>query len=303
MEIVFALLVLAIIIVLGVLSRYFNIFSTNDTKTLSSFVYYFALPALFFVEIAKINFSEIDLDIFFGSLMTIFIIIAFLLILKLLNLIKKDVYVLLNLSIVFGSQAFFGIPFFEALFNEKGLQFAITTSAFLGPLGIILSILFFEYATKKSEGLKFLLKILLNPLIISIIVGLVFSLLEFKIDFLFKSLLLLGKSAGAVGIFVLGMFIFDNISISSLKKSLFYSLFRLIVLPLVCILSLSFLTQIDLNLRQLLVLQSGIPAAISVAIFAQKYNYKVAEISGIIIITSIGSFFILHLLYYHQYSS
>lgn len=298
MEILFALLVLALVIILGVLSRYFNIITKDQTKGLSSFVYYFALPALFFVEIAKMDLGNIDYNIFLGSLLPIFVIVFFLFILKFLNLIKKDTFVLLSLSIVFASQAFFGIPFFDALFGERGLAFAITTSTFLGPVGIVASILLFEYATKKSGGLKSIVKILLNPLIISIILGIAFSLLEIEIGFLFKSLGLLGKSASSVAIFVLGMFIFDNISIESLKKSLVFSLFRLILLPFVYILLVNMIPNIDQDLRQLLILQSGIPAAISVAIFAQKFNYKVAEISGIIILTSIGSFFTLHLLYF-----
>lgn len=298
MEILFALLVLVLVIVLGVLSRYFNLLTKDQTKGLSSYVYYFALPALFFVEIAKMDLGIIDNNIFLGSLLPIFAIVFFLFIFKILNLIKKDTFVLLSLSIVFGSQAFFGIPFFDALFGERGLAFAVTTSAFLGPVGIIASILLFEYATKKSGGLKSMVKIFLNPLIISIIFGVLSSLINSEVDFLYKSLELLGRSASPVAIFVLGMFIFDNISLKSLKKSLPFSLFRLIAFPIVCILLIKIIPNIDKDLSQLLILQSGVPAAISVAIFAQKFNYKVAEISGIIILTSIGSFFILHLLYF-----
>ena len=46
-----------------------------------------------------------------------------------------------------------------------------------------------------------------------------------------------------------------------------------------------------------LFIQSGIPVAISLAIHSERFNYKNAEISGMVIVTSLGSFPVLYLLY------
>jgi predicted permease len=50
-------------------------------------------------------------------------------------------------------------------------------------------------------------------------------------------------------------------------------------------------------LQRFLLLQSGIPAAISLAVFAERYEYKLGEITGMVIMTSILSFIGLSILF------
>jgi len=299
MQVLISLLTIFILITLGFLSRKLNILSREHTKGISSFVYYFALPALFFVKIANMNLFDFQKNfvIIVASLLPIVVILIFLFILYLLKILKKDNFLLLCLSIVFGSHVFFGIAFFETSFGSDGLDFAILTSSFLGPIGIILTISIFEFATNKSAESKYYVRLFTNPLIIAILLGLFFSLLNIHIDPLFASLQMLGRVAGPMSIFVLGMFVFNKFSFASLKKSLLYSLFRLSVLPLVTYLVLLPL-DIQYDLRQFLFMQSGIPIAISLAIHSERFNYKTAEISGMVIGTSLGSFPVLYLLYY-----
>ncbi len=262
-------------------------------------VYYFALPALFFTKIANMDLSDISKDfiIFTGSLLPIATIIVFLLVFYVFKLIKKDTFILLCLSIVFGSNVFFGIAFFESSFGNEGLQFAILTSSFLGPIGMILSIILFEFATNKSRSGEFFIRLFTNPLIIAIFLGIAFSTLHIDIDFLFNALQMLGRIAGPLSIFVLGMFIYNNFSFVALKRSLFYSSFRLTILPIVTYLILQLL-DVQHDLKHLLFMQSGIPVAISLAIHSERFNYKNAEISGMVIGTSLGCFPVLYLLYF-----
>ena len=298
MQVLFSLLTIAIIISLGFLARKREILSQEHTKGISSFVYYFALPALFFVKLSTMNLEEFnDYQILLGSLLPILIIVALLFLAYILNLVNKDNFVLLCLSIVFGSHVFFGIAFFESSFGAKGLEFAILTSSYLGPIGIILTILLLEYATNKSQSTKFIIRIFTNPLIIAIGFGLVFSLLNIHIEFLFTSLQMLGRTAGPLSIFVLGMFISNNFSLVAIKKSIVYSCFRLTVLPIVTFFILMILN-IEHDLKHFLFIQSGIPVAISLAIHSERFNYKNAEVSGMVIATSIGSFPVLLLLHF-----
>ena len=299
MQVLFSLLTIAILIALGFLARKLRILSEEHTKGISSFVYYFALPALFFAKIATMNLWGINknIQIVCASILPIIIIIFLLFIVYFIRLITKDTFILLCLSIVFGSHVFFGIAFFESSFGNQGLEFAILTSSFLGPIGIILSILLFEFATKKSQSDTFILRVFTNPLIIAIGLGVAFSLLNIRVDYLFDSLQMLGRTAGPLAIFVLGMFIYNNFSLEALKKSFFYSLFRLTVLPIVTYLVLIIL-EIPYDVRHFLFIQSGIPVAISLAIYSERFNYKTAEVSGMVIATSLGSFPILYLLHY-----
>lgn len=232
-----------------------------------------------------------------GSLLPIATIISCLLIVYVFKLIKKDTFILLCLSIVFGSNVFFGIAFFESSFGNDGLDFAILTSSFLGPIGIILSIIIFEFATNTSRRGELFIRLLTNPLIIAIFLGLAFSTLNIDINFLYNALQMLGRIAGPLSIFVLGMFIYNNLSFVALKKSFFYSSFRLTVLPIVTYFILQLL-DVQHELKHFLFMQSGIPVAISLAIHSERFNYKNAEISGMVIGTSLGSFPVLYLLYF-----
>ena len=296
MEILESLFVILIVALLGMLSRKTGIFSREHVKVISSFVYYFALPALFFVSLSNIDLSSVDYGVALGSLLPIIIILLVLLLLKILNVIQKDTFILLSLSISFGSYAFFGVAFFETLYGGKWLPLTILMASILGFMGIIFSLILFEYANKKDKGGRFFLKIIQNPLVISLILGVSCSLLNVRLEILSDALSLLGKTAGGLAIFSLGIFIYDNFSLPMVRKAFTYSLFRVLALPMATYMVVVFFIDLNLELQKFVFLQSGIPAAISLAVFAERYEYKLAEITGIVIITSIFSFIGLFLL-------
>lgn len=297
-EILESLVVILIVALLGMLSRKTGIFSAKHIKTISSFVYYFALPSLFFVSLSNTDLSAIDYQAAVGSLLPIVILLIVLFVLKLLKILSKDNYILLSLSISFGSYAFFGVAFFETLYGGKWLPLSIVMSSILGLAGILFALLLFEYANKKERGLGFLLKIIKNPLVISLILGVACSLFGVRLEMLNNGLSLLGKTAGGLAIFSLGIFIYDNFSMEAIRKASQYSIFRFLALPLATILVVLFFIDVNLELQRYLILQSGIPAAISLAVFAERYEYKLAEVTGIVIITSILSFIGLPILFF-----
>ena len=297
MEILESLVVILIVALLGMLSRKTRIFSAEHVKTISSFVYYFALPSLFFVSLSNTDLSTIDYQAAVGTLLPIAILLIVLFVLKLLKVLSKDSFILLSLSISFGSYAFFGVALFETLYGGKWLPLTIVMSSVLGFTGIIYALMLFEYANKKERGLSFFLKIIKNPLIISLVLGVVCSLLGIRLEMLNNGLSLLGKTAGGLAIFSLGIFIYDNFSMEAIRKSSTYSLFRFLALPLATTLVVLFFIDVNLELQRYLMLQSGIPAAVSLAVFAERYEYKLAEVTGIVIITSILSFIGLPILF------
>jgi len=298
MEILNSLFMLLIVALLGMLSRKAKIFSEEHIKTLSSFIYYFALPSFFFVSISKTDILSLDHKVLLGSILPILIVILTLYALKVFQFMTKDNFILLSLSICFGSNAFFGIAFFETLYGGKWLSLAIITASIFGVTGIVLTLILFEYANKKEKGLEFFLKIIKNPLIVSIFLGLLSSVLKIRLEVITNALSMLGKTAGGLAIFALGIFIYDNFSIQSAKKALLYSIFRSIMLPLSTYLVIHIVTIENSEISRFLFLQSGIPAAISLVVFAERYEYKQAEVTGIVILTSLFSFIGLIILFF-----
>lgn len=302
MEILKSLSVLILVISAGMASRYFRIFQKEDAKKLSSFVYYFSLPALFLVSISRLKILNIDKLLLLGSLGPIILVLLILLILYFLRLMKKDKFILYSLASVFGSNAFFGLALFENFKNGIHYQKAIITSSLLGMFGIVLSLLLFEYAASKVHFQKIFKKLGTNPLIIAILLGIIFSFLGFDKSILHDALSLLGKTATGVATFILGIFIYDHISWKTLQKSFGLSLFRFFALPTAGYILITILAYqqvfLSFDLKQFLILQTGIPAAISLAIFAERYNYKIKELTGLIIITSLFCFLLIGGLYF-----
>jgi len=298
MEILTSLLTILMIVIFGVLSRRFHIFQKQDVQVLSSFVYYFGLPALFFGKIASLNLYNLDPRLVLAVLLPTLLLLAVLLLSRIMGLLDKDHFVMLSLSVSFGSYAFFGVAFFETFQAGRWLELSILAASLLGVVGIVSTISLLEYATREDRGRAYLVKIMSNPLILSILLGLSFSLLEIRIPFFNQALNLIGQTASGVAIFVLGMYIWDHFSFSSLRQALGYSLFRMIFLPLTALITIQFLLPGQEGVDLFLLLEHGMPAAIALEVFAERYNYKKGEMAGIVTLTSLLNFPVLTGLYY-----
>ncbi len=298
MEVLTSLFTILIIVLLGLLSRKAGIFKAEHAKTLSSFVYYFGMPTLFFTKLSTLDLYNLDIQLVLGTLLPTVILLVILLLIKTLNLINKDTYIILSLSISFGSYAFFGIAFFETFLGGKWLVNSILAASLLGVLGIITTISLLEYANTSKQGRGFLGKIFTNPLILSILIGTAASLVGFRLDFLNKAFLLVGQTSSAIAIFVLGMFIYDRFSVAIIKDAFLYSLFRMLGLPLAAFLVIQYILPGSAEINQFLLLENGMPAAIALVVFTERYEYKITEMVGIVSLTSIFSFVGLTVIYY-----
>jgi len=290
-------IVLLLLLALGFVFRKSEIIKKTDVKAVANLLYYLFIPSLFFNKLANMNLLAIKPAILIGSLVPILLILLVLLVLKIFSVISREKYLLMSLLICFSSNTFFGIPFFTNLYGTTGQEFAVITSMFLGVFGIITTLVFFELAAGKGGKRKAFLSLLTNPILISIAVGVIFSLLKIRIALINELTASLLPATNGLAIILLGMFIHDNFNISDLKTSLLYAVVRLLVLPLATIpVILLFFGQLVPDNR-FLIIQSGIPIAISTAVFAAKYEWKKELIGNIVIITSILSFVMLSLLY------
>jgi len=298
MEVLASLFTILIIVLLGIFSRRSGIFKAEHAKTLSSFVYYFGLPALFFDKISHLDLLSLDPQMVLGTTLPTIVTLVGLMVLFWVKVLKRDTYILLSLSVSLGSYAFFGVAFFETFQDGRWLETSIIAASLLGVLGIVSTLSLLEYANQKNQRGSFLKKIFTNPLILSILLGGLSSLIGIRLDFLSNALNLVGQTASAMAIFVLGMFINDRFSLDALKHALPYSLFRMITLPLIAWLAIRvFLPGVG-DISTFLLLENGMPAAIALVVFAERYEYRVTETAGIVSLTSMLSFAGLTAIYY-----
>ncbi len=279
---------------IGFLSRKFGILKAGDERVLSSYVYYFALPALFIVDMAQTSFVTETLVFIFAGIIPIILVIAVFSLLYVLIKFSKDKFYLLTLSTIFGNTAFFGIPFVTFAFPSPQIeQTATLSAATIGIVAIAISIALLEFYrlenTSKLERLTHVGKRLVkNPLIISIFVGILISVLGIQIPSPLETFLhMIGSTTSAVAVFMLGAFLYGK-KYANLKLGLGLSLLRIILLPLVALATLA-LFELPIIKESVIVLMHAMPVAVALSVLSERYNFHRETVASLTLVSSVGA--------------
>ena len=277
---------------LGFLSRRINLLRSGDERVLSAYVYYFALPALFFINMSEIHFTSETLRYMLVGDIPILIVVIIYVLTYLTFRFKKNTLYLLILSTIFGSLAFFGIPFIMFAFSgPQGEHLATLSAAFTSILSVPISITVLElYKLERFTmwtGLKTVAsKLSRNPLILSIFLGMVFSLLRIEIPHpLSTSLHMLGGTTSAVAIFMLGVFLYGR-KYTNIAEAFTLSSLRIILLPVIAVLTTMFFNLTTLE-KSIIVLMQGMPIATSMIVLSERYDFYKDTIPSLILISSL----------------
>jgi len=291
---------IVLLIGMGFFSRRMGFLKSGDERVLSAYIYYFALPALFFVNMVETNFIEETLRFMFGGIIPVLVVLTIYTFLYLIFRFSKNTLYLLILSTVFGSLAFFGIPFITFAFpTRQGEHLATLSAASIAIVSVTISITVLElYRLEKStiwQGLKSVLKRLSkNPLIISIFSGILLSLIGIEIPPpISTSLHMLGSTTSTVAVFMLGVFLYGR-KYTNIVRAFELSLLRIIFLPIVALLTTTLFYLPDVE-RSILVLMHGMPVAISMIILSERYDFHKETIASLILISSLGAGLYLNL--------
>lgn len=283
----------------GFLSRKFGVLKLGDERVLSAYVYYFALPSLFVIDMAETVFAEETLSFIFAGIMPLLLAVSIFVLLYAVFRFSKNTFYLVTLSTIFGSLAFFGIPFLTFAFpTEQTERLATLSAATIGIVAIALSITILELyrlgSSPKKEGLKQVVKGLAkNPLIVSILVGILISISGLQIPSPLSTFLhMAGGTTSAVAVFMLGTFLYGK-QYKNLKQAFGLTLLRVIFLP-----TLALATLILFNLPapnpSLLVLMHAMPVAVSLSVLSERYNFYRETIASLTLISSVGAIIYLN---------
>jgi malonate transporter len=284
----------------GFLSRKIGILKQGDERVLSAYVYFFALPALFFIDLSETSFVAETLSFIFAGIIPIFLVVTIYVLLYAVFRFSKNTLYLITLSTVFGSLAFFGIPFITFAFpSQQSENIATLAAATIGIVAIAVSITVLEFyrleESPKLEGLKQVANGLSrNPLIISIVSGILISVIGFEVPSPVATFLhMLGGTTSAVAVFMLGAFLFGKKYVN-LKKAFGLSLLRIIFLPTLVLATLTLFNLPSME-HSVLVLMHGMPVAVSLSVLSQRYNFYKETIASLTLISSIGAIIYLNL--------
>jgi predicted permease len=285
---------------MGFLSRKMGFLKSGDERVLSAYVYYFALPALFFVNMVETSFNEETLRFMVAGIIPVFVVLTIYILLYFILRFSKNTFYLLVLSTVFGSLAFFGIPFITFAFpTMQGEHLATLSAASIAVIGVTISITVLElYKLEKStiwKELKHVAKRLSkNPLILSILSGIVLSLIGIEIPSpISASLHMLGRTTSTVAMFMLGVFLYGR-KYTNMVRAFELSLLRIIFLPMIALLATMLFNLPDVE-RAVLVLMHGMPVAISMIILSERYDFYKETIASLILVSSLGAGLYLNL--------
>lgn len=266
MEIISAITSTLFIILLGYFLRKREIFSSDVGKTLSKVVLTVAIPALAFNSFMQdLNDEGLNQGInilILGILVHVFLIFLSKFFFFRYAPNKEDTLRVLS---IFGSTTFFGIPVVGAVFGAEGILYA---SIF----NIGYRIFLYSYAYLKMSGLKMARKnireMILNPIVLATFIGLFIWLFQdslpriaqsssesvafLRIDqtlpWLFKPLTFLSSLASPLAWLAIGITLGDlpfGKTLSS-HTSWYYSFIKVIVFPLVILLSILLLNAMNI---------------------------------------------------------
>lgn len=286
-----------LLIVVGLILSKTGLMSSATRKQLTKIVLTIVLPC------SIIQSFEIDVDhdlivsciiVFLVSVMTQFIYWLFNCFLwKNQSLARR---INLQYGTMVSNAGFMGMPLAQGVFGDIGLLYA---SIFLIPQRVCMwSYGLSLYTTSRKQDL--IKNVLFHPCIIAIFIG-VLLMIGRMFGFVLPEALddTIGAIAScntALSMIAIGGILSDvNVDDVFDKTTLFYSMIRLIVLPLVLLIIVRFLN-IDILVANVCVLLSGMPAASTTAMLAQTYDKDPVFSSKLVFVSTLFSLFTLPLL-------
>jgi malonate transporter len=287
-----------ILVGFGYLARKIGVLKSGDERVLNAYVYYFALPALFLVDLSETKFTGESLIFVLTGIAPILVVSAAYFLLHLIFRFSKDTLYLLTLTTIFGSLAFFGIPFIVFAFPEAE-SLATLSAASISIVSVPISITVLEFyridGLRPTDRLKQLGKRLSrNPLILSILIGSLMSIAGVGVPApLSDSLHMLGITTAPVAIFLLGVFLYGR-TYTNVGRAFQLSLLRIILLPTLALIFTAILNLHGLE-KTVVVLMHATPIAISTIVLSERYDFHKETIASLLLISSVGAAIYLNL--------
>jgi predicted permease len=281
-------------------SRRLGILKKGDERVLSAYIYYWALPALLFSNIAETRFNAETLRFMAAGVIPVLIVFSLYMIISIIFHISRNTTYLMTLSTIFGSWGFFGIPFVMFAFpTSEAERLAILSLVSIAVVSVTISITLLEYQkltqpTIWSGFYVVLKKLSKNPLILSIAGGLLFALLGVKIpSLILKPIHMLGSTTATVAIFLLGVFLYGR-KYSNLSYALRLSSLKVVLLPIIALITVS-LFNLGEPQRSVIVLMHAMPVALSMIVLSERYDFNKETFASLILLTSLGAGIYLNL--------
>lgn len=283
----------------------FRLLGKESSEALNGFVYFVALPALFFVSMARVSLEEVFnlpfLGAYGGGAAATFLI-AFL-VAKFAFPNRLGALGLAGLSAIFANTGYMGIPLLMLAFGEAGMLPAIITTILNGAVIMAFGIVLLELDVHQGKsGLVVLRNVLggvvRSPLVLSAGAGLAVSGLGFPLPQAVTAFCdILGASAGPCALFAIGLFMVGKSPTAGITEVSWLVFLKLLVQPLITWWLAFHVFTMDPIWAAGALVQSALPTGALVFILAQQYGIYVQRSTAVIMVSTVISLVTLSALF------
>lgn len=284
---------LIIVGLVGFLLAKFNWLNKAQVDAITKFAFNIAIPAFLFQQLANADMSNIDLNIYSAFYLPLLVVYG---IAWAINYyFHKDLNHDLPASAVYAFGAGYsnnvivGMPIALMVLGEQVLPtiFLVVSlhSALLIGTTSLLAVNIAQFNWR-----IFLKQTFLNPLLIAIIGGFMINLLAIKLPVVINSsLLMLGKPAITLALFLLGASLAFYKIRSEVKFIITASILKLLLLPSLIFLTSFYIFQFSAITTMTLVILSASPSGVNAYLISKQHNKHQETVAGIVVVTTVIS--------------
>lgn len=285
------------IIVAGFACGRLRLLGKGGSEALNGFVYFAALPALFFGSLAQVELSQI----FNWPYLTAFLLgtlataIAALLIGRFLFRTRGPALAVQNMGALFSNTGYMGIPLAITAFGRDAALPAILATIVNGALIMGLYILWIEAQRSTASHRLHVARdafagVFRSPLVLSAIAGILAS--AFAIDVpapLLTFCDIMGAAAPPAALFAMGLFMVGKSFKGDVIEASAMSALKLILHPLATFAIVLWLIPVEPSWRDVLLLMAALPTGSLVFVLASQHETYVRRATGIILGSTLAS--------------
>jgi hypothetical protein len=276
-----------------------------SSEALNRFVYYIALPALFFVSLARVPVGEVlngpFLAAFGGGVLATFGIALLVGIFVFPN--RLAALGLHGLCAVFSNTGYLGIPILLIIFGDAGKLPGIISTVIMGTVIMGTGIVLIEADLSQGRGpLKIaggvLLGVAKSPLILAAAAGLGVSAAGLPVPAPLATFAdILGAAASPCALFAIGLFLAGQKVTTGLGEIGWLVALKLVVQPAITWWLAYSVMSMDEPWAAAVVIQAALPTGALVFVLAQQYGIFVQRATATIMVSTVVSVVTLSLLF------
>jgi malonate transporter len=285
------------IMLVGYLAGRFRLLGDDASSALNTFVYWFALPPVLFLAMARVPFGQIFNWPFLWSYIIGMAATA-------VAAVAVSVWVFRNrfsgttlhaLTATFANTGYMGIPLTLAAYGSGGTLPAVITTAFGSAVIIGLSILLVEFGEgESSRPLKALgdaaIAVVKGPLFLAALFGILWQGFDLPLlPWLTNFGEIMGAAAGPCALFAMGLFLVGKPVSSGIGEVGSMVAMKLVLHPLLTWLVAVYAFDLGLEDLRGVVLMAALPTGALSFVVAQKYGVFVQRSSAAILFSTLVS--------------